>query len=166
MQNSDDLTFMREDFLGDLLPWGNADIDAALQQFQDAGLKGDKLATQVKEYLEETDSQLKDVDICYIAYDYVLQIARNLIRDSLGFDICNDVENGTEFYTYGNSKCTDYDYSDGALEQLQSVIDDGITDMADLVMFKEMLDENKALSLFLRQVGVKIPKTVKTEVAA
>ena len=110
-------------FLANVTPWGSIDINAAISQFVDYNKSGDDLAEEIREYQDATGiNKLKDIDPCYVAWDSILQEARNVIDENIGFDICNDIKGDTEFHTYGNFCCTSYDYSEEAKEQLIEAI--------------------------------------------
>ncbi len=106
------------DFHNSLSNYGYMDVNTAIEKFQQVKLVGSDLADEVRDYAESTGTQMDKVDVCYVAYDHILQMARNKLSEVLDFDIVNDIEDGAEFYTYGNDMCTSFDYSEEAIEQL------------------------------------------------
>lgn len=106
-----------------LCPFGSLDIEEAIKMFKLVGLSIDDLIEEVHNFIDSNDGDIiDDVDICYVAYEYILQEARNTINDVFNFDIVNDINEGTEFYTYGNAIATSYDYSTKAQNQLVQVL--------------------------------------------
>ncbi len=50
-------------------------------------------------------------------------MARNKIEELTGYDLVNHFSGAVgEVYTYGNFLCSSYDYSEGAIEELKTVI--------------------------------------------
>jgi hypothetical protein len=137
------------DFYAAVLPYGSADVRAAVRFFVDARLGGDALADAVTEFVDGTDSKLADVDVCYIAYDHVLQMARNKISEVLNYDFCND---GPGIDVYGNYMCTQYDYSEEAKDELIEKLKE-----ADEEQKEEMRDDNMVIA-FLREMDIDILK--------
>ena len=90
------------DFHSSLTDYGYADVETAIEKFKEVKLYASDLAEQVREFHESTGVEIDKIDVCYVAYDHILQMARNRIDEILSFDICNDIKDGTEFYTYGN----------------------------------------------------------------
>jgi len=66
----------------------------------------------VEEFIQDTGVKFTEIDICGLAYEYVLQEARQEIGDKTEIDICNE----TEIYTYFNFMCSQYDRTEEALE--------------------------------------------------
>ncbi len=95
-----------------------ADVETAIEMFAEVRLSPRDLAYQVKEFADSTGTKLEDVDACYVAYDHILQMARDKIIKVLDFDIVNDITDGTEFYTCGSGMDTSFDYSQKAKDQL------------------------------------------------
>jgi len=137
-----------QSFYRRLMPYGSADVRAAIDFFIDAGLDGDDLADQVNEFSEDTGTKIAEVDICYVAYDHILQMARNKISEVLGYDFQNDLETGTEFYTYGNFMCTTYDYSEEARKDLTERLEAATDEQ------KDELRDDKFVVCFLRRVDI------------
>jgi hypothetical protein len=111
-----------DSFTSSITDYGSGDISTAVEKFKEVGLSGRELADRVREWSDETETPIGDVDVVYVAYDYILQNARNEIDSVLGFDISNDIKGGTEFYVAGNYMATSYDYSEEAVEQLRDVL--------------------------------------------
>ena len=137
-----------DDFTSGITDYGSADIATAVEKFKEVGLGGRELADRVREWSDETETPIGDVDVVYVAYDYILQNARNEIDSVLGFDISNDIEGGTEFYVAGNYMATSYDYSTEAVDQLRGVLKKA--SKSDL----KKLSENVFVRSFLNDVDV------------
>ncbi len=90
------------EFHESLTDYGSMDVQTTIEKFQQVKLSAQELADAAREYAESTDMPMSEIDVCYVAYDHILQTARNKLDDILGFDICNDIKGGTAFYTYGN----------------------------------------------------------------
>lgn len=136
-----------------LTDWGSADIQTAVEKAMEVNMNGNDLADLVREFATDTATQLADIDICYVIYDHILQMARNEIDNSTGFDISNDAD----FYTYGNAMCTSYDYSQESQEKLieeLSKLDD-----AEL----EQLLENEHVKVFLEDVEITKDDIIKAK---
>lgn len=139
-------------FLNGLTDYGHADVATAVEAFMEVDKDGSDLADEVREFAESTGTDLNKIDVCYVAYDYILQQARNKIDEVLSFDIVNDIKGGTEFYVYGNYICTSFDYSSEATEQLEEKLKEAT---------QEQLDELKDdlfVKFFLDGVDVELPK--------
>lgn len=144
------IEYETQSFYSSIAPFGSADIRTAIEFFIDVGLNGDDLAEQVNEFSDNTETKLSDIDVCYVAYDYVLQMARNKISKVIDYDFCNDLKNGTEFYTYGNYMCTSYDYSSGAIQEMTDKIEQSTEEQ------KEELKEDVFVIAFLKNVDIDI----------
>jgi len=143
-----DKDFEFDRFASSITDFGSADIATAVEKFQEVGLSGSELADAVREFADDTGTDLNDVDVVSVAYDHILQNARNEISSVLDFDIVNDIEGGTEFYVAGNFMATSYDYSQEAVDQLRDVLKKA--SKSDL----QMLSENIFVRSFLSDVDV------------
>src|SRR5271157_1912212 len=131
-----------------ILPYGLSDIRAAIEFFIDAGLTGEDLAEQVIEFCDDTETKLADVDVCGIAYDYVLQMARNKIDKIIGYDLCNDFRGDTGIYVAANYCCTSYDYSDAAIKDLTKKLSKATNEQ------KDKLRDDRLVMFFLGQINI------------
>lgn len=147
------------EFHNSLTNYGYADVKTAIEKFQEAGLSASDLADEVREFAYSTGSPIEKIDVCYVAYDHILQMARNKLDEIICFDIVNDIKGGTEFYTAGNYMCTSYDYSEEATEQLEEKLKD-----ADNSQIEELL-EDIFVKVFLDNVDIDINEIQKVEVA-
>lgn len=133
------------DFYSQVVSYGYLDIKRAIEVFLECGLNGDELGEAVLRFSEDTETPLKDIDVCYIAYDYILQESRNKLDSVLGFDFLNE-GGGTSIYVYGNYMCTSYDDYEGLKRELKerfkSLSKDDIQE----------LREDKVLSWFLNEI--------------
>lgn len=123
------------------------DVRVAIEFFLDVGLTGYDLAEQVNEFCDDVGEKITDVDICYIAYDYVLQMARNKISKVLDYDFTND---GPGIDTYGNYCCTSYDYIEEAINELREELEEATEEQ------KEELKEDKFVMQFLREIAIDV----------
>lgn len=139
-------------FLEGLTDYGSSDIATAVETFLKVGLNGSELADQIREFSEDTGSPLDKIDICYVACDYILQMARNKISEVIDFDIVNDIKGGTEFYTSGNYMCTSFDYSSEAKEQLIEKLKESTQDQL------EELKEDVFVMYLLESTEIDMPK--------
>jgi len=109
-----------ETFTSRLVPFGSQDIHAAVETAIEAGHDGDWAADQVEEYMESTDTSLKDIDPVAVVYESLLQEARNDIEALVNKDILNDTNK--QVYVYGNFMCTSLDYSTQAQQELAEIM--------------------------------------------
>jgi len=72
-------------FYESLSNWGALDVKRAIEVFKEVGLSSDELADQMTEFADSTDIKLENIDVVYVAYDYLLQMARNKIDRSSKF---------------------------------------------------------------------------------
>lgn len=121
----------REAYYRQLVPYGYADVEAAIRTAKEAGKDADWAAEQVKEYMWSTDSRIDQVDPVAAVYDSLLQIARNEIEELTGFDLSNDAK-GTELYVSGNYMCTSFDYGEEVIEQITQKLADNDVNIEDL----------------------------------
>lgn len=109
------------DFLMELTGLGRTDLETAIDVIRGVGLSTDDLAEYTKEFAKSTGVQVQNVDVCAIAYDRILLMARATISRVLDLDIedCNDDDG---FCTSGNHYATTYDWSGRAHEQLKEAL--------------------------------------------
>lgn len=105
--------------LNNALNWGYGDVGNAIDKANEVDLTAKELSDIIMEFHDDTETPYEDIDINYVIYDHILQMARNKIDEVLKFDIVNDIEGDTEFYTAGNYLATTYDYSQKAKDQLE-----------------------------------------------
>ncbi len=108
-----------------IVPFGSRDVYEAVRTALEGGKDGDWLVEQIEEFTESTGTKINDLDPNYIAYDGLLQEARNDIDNLTDIDILNDLDG--EVYVYGNFMCTSLDYTEEAKEALMGVLA-GISD--------------------------------------
>ena len=110
-----------DNFTYSLIPFGSADIKAAIITAMDAGKDGGWCAEQIEEYMDSCGiSKLDEIDPVYVVYDSLLQEARNDIYELTDIDILNDTKEQIE--VYGNYMCTSLDYSEGAKKELLKIL--------------------------------------------
>ena len=103
-----------------IIPFGSRDIYEAVNTALDGGHDGDWLAEQINEFIESTGVTMESIDPNYIAYDSLLQEARNDIDELTDIDIMNDVSE--EVNVYGNFMCTTLDYTEEAKDELLKIL--------------------------------------------
>ena len=107
-----DLYPLVDDFMIAFAPWGSRDVHRAIQVMLESLLANDydivdDLVNLVESFAEKTDSKFENIDVVYVVYDHILQMARNHINEITGFDFLND---GAEIETHGNYLCSQYDW--------------------------------------------------------
>jgi hypothetical protein len=108
------------DFTAHLIPFGSADIKAAIEAALEAEHDGDWAAEQVEDFQESTETPLKDIAPVAVVYDSILQEARTDIENATEKDILNDTKEQVE--VYGNYMCTSLDYSEKAQAELKEIM--------------------------------------------
>jgi len=98
-------------------PFGSSNIYEAIRVAREVNITVSKFYDLCEEWAKKTEAPFKDLDICYIIYDHILQMARNEINKILKFDIRNDVQGG--FHTCENYSYTSYNYKDTDLDLLK-----------------------------------------------
>ncbi len=140
-----------KDFFYELLTWGSLDISHAIGKFLDYGKSGKDLAESIDNNCAQNWCQLEDIDPCFVAYDSILQEARNKIFEVLNFDICND----TNFSVDGNYSCTTWDISENDLQKLQKVISAASSeekqDILSDIVTKKFLEEQD-IKIYLKKL--------------
>ncbi len=119
MRTQEEKEKLTKDLSSALMPFGYLDLQAAAEVLADAEISENDFSVYVEEFFEETQIPFSKLDICYLAYEYVLQEARNQIDDILGVDIINDTDN---FYTYGNYMCSGYDCNEESIKKISGWI--------------------------------------------
>jgi len=109
-----------KNFYAGVVSYGYLDIKHAVGIFLDVGKSGDDLAEEVLRFSEDCETPLKDIDVCYIAYETILQEARNKISEVLDYDFLNDGEG--DLYTYGNYMCSSYDATENTKIAIQELL--------------------------------------------
>lgn len=108
------------DFTTHLIPFGWADIKAAIEAALEAEHDGDRAAEQIEEYMDDVGTPLKDIDVVAVVYDSLLQEARTDIENATKKDILNDTKEQIE--VAGNYMCTSLDYSEKAQAELKEIM--------------------------------------------
>jgi len=116
---SDETIALRvKEFQESCCPFGYLDIKAAISFLGEYGYDADTLMEQVEEYTEQTDVKFNDVDICGVAYNYIMQNVREKIKNIIGFDIQNDAY----FEVSSNYMCTSFDVGEEDKDKLAAAI--------------------------------------------
>ena len=78
--------------------FGSGDIASAVEKGDELGLSGSEVADLAREFSDDTETKIEDVDPVATVYEHELQMARNKIDSVLGYDFLNDFEgDGSEF---------------------------------------------------------------------
>jgi hypothetical protein len=97
-----------ERFIYDICPFGSLDIRAGIEHLQEYGFSQslEDCLDEYKEAIGQSDND--DIDITYVAFDFVFQNMRNKI-----VEICNfDIENDAGYSIFANCLATTIDYKE------------------------------------------------------
>ena len=144
------------DFHRSMSEYEYSDVKTAIKKFQEVEMDPNDLADAVREFHEDTGIPIKDVDVCNVAFDHILQMARIKIDKVLYFDIRNDIKDSEGFYTAGNFMRTSFDCSQEATDQLEEKLKDAVTEQ-----IEELLDDI-FVKVFLEDVEINIEEIRKT----
>lgn len=140
-----------DSFYREVSSYGYSDIKEAVKTFFVCGFDASELAEAVQEYSKDVGTPLQDIDVCAVAYERILQLARTKINDIIGYDFLNDFKGGgSEIYVYGNYCATSFDYSENAIEELQDKINKANEDE------RQQLRDDELVSYFLNDIGIEI----------
>lgn len=148
--DTDDLKQIEEEiknFYAGLVSYGYLDVKRAVEVFKEVGKTSDDLAEEVLRFSEDTGTELQNIDVCFVAYDTILQEVRNKIEEVLGFDFLNEGD-GTDIYTYGNYMATSYDSTENLKQYLQKKLKNATREQ--IIELKE----DKTTDWFLREIEV------------
>ncbi len=125
------------DFNSSMTNFGSGDIASAVEKGDELGLSGREVADLAREFADDTETNIEDVDPVATVYEHELQNARNKISEVLDYDFINDFEgDGSEIYTAGNFLATSFDYSQDAHDELEKKIQGATPEQK-----KELLDD-------------------------
>lgn len=128
-------------------PYGYLDIKAATRAALEAGKTTEFVYESVEEFCQSCDMSINTVDPVYCVYDALLQEVRTEIEELTKYDISNDFRGGTEIYTADNFMCTQYDYSQEAIEELKEKLKEN-------EITKDQISE--VLNWFLNQLDISL----------
>lgn len=120
MENTEKLIL---DLYTSILPYGRLDMEHLANFLENSEIEIDDFSEYLESYCEETESNLIETDLNYVAYEYLLQQARNEIEELTGKDIVNDTTK-QDLYVYGNYIDTQYDFSDETTEEIKEWLKD------------------------------------------
>lgn len=146
LQRQQNLNANYEEFAVKCMPFGSRDVMAAIEAYDKVGLNGHDLFEDCEQFVDETGINFSDLDVCFIAYDRILEEARNEIDNILNIDICNDYD----VYTIGNYMCTSFGCSD--LEALREAIKEATQEQ------KEQLKDNDFVMFVFDELSVGVEK--------
>lgn len=138
-----------DEFISLCCPFGSMDLRKAIETAMEVNLTGQELFELVEDFAKECDYKFSDVDVVYIIYDHILQMARNHIDNIINYDFINDTKEG-EIYTYGNYFCTQYDYKDTAIKELSDKINESTPEQ------KERLIDCEFTKWFLESIEIDV----------
>jgi hypothetical protein len=130
-----------ENFNAQLIPFGYADIKAAVETALEANKDGDWAAEQITNFIDSTETKMEDIDPVYVVFDSLVQEARNDISELTQKDILNDTNKQVE--VYGNFMCTSLDYSEEAQRELKEIMQE--VEMEDFTDAMKWLWDNAEL---------------------
>jgi hypothetical protein len=134
-----------------IVPFGSGDVATAIDKGLELEMWGGDVADLVTEYQEDTETSLDNIDVVALVYEHELQMARNKISEVLNYDFLNDTEHGqTEIYVAGNYMATSFDYSQEALDELQSKINGATGEQ------KDDLENDTITKIFLRDLDISL----------
>lgn len=139
MTEEKDIDRNYDNFTNELIPFGSSDIRTMIEWSLDAGKDGIWCAEQIRQFIEDTDIKLEDVDCCYVVLDAILQEARNEVLEKIGKDFINDLEQSVD--TYGNYMCSSYDGTDIAIKETLNLIEKVKEKSQILIWFEQQLKE-------------------------
>jgi len=143
------IEFEQNRFYFSISDYGSGDIATAIEKGIELGLRGDEVADIIRDYHDDTDTPMDDIDIVGEVYEHELQLARNEIDRVLGFDLLNDAKGNTIEVHY-NYMASSFDYTQEALDELQEVINKATKEQ------KKQLLENKVTKVFLEDIEVEV----------
>ena len=135
-------------FNAEMSPYGYGDIETAIEQFAEVGLSPKRLAERIKDEADETGYDIQDMDICAIAWDHILQEARNYISQVCNFDVCDNAD----FTVAGDYLATSFDYSTEGQKKLQKMINEADPEQI------EKLFGNKYVKVLFHDTDITQPK--------
>lgn len=103
-----------------IIPFGSADIQTAVETALEAGKNGDWAGEQVLQYIDDVGGKLEDIDCVAVVYEALLQEARDDIKQLSDKDILNDTHD--QVYVAGNYMATTLDYSTQAQQELATIM--------------------------------------------
>ena len=127
-------------------PFGYLDLQRACQIWDELWLYERSLFEIINEYRESCGyDNYESIDPVYCVLEHILQMARNHIEEVTGYDFLNDFSGSwTEIYTYGNYMCSSYDYSEDAIDELNSKVSTCLDELM----------QNKWCQYFLTEIGI------------
>jgi hypothetical protein len=134
-----------------IVPFGSGDVATAIDKGLELGMWGGDVADLVTDWQDSTEMKLEDIDVVAVVYEHELQTARNKISEVLNYDFLNDAEHsGTEIYVHSNYMASSFDYSQEALDELQSKINGATGEQ------KDELEEDTITKIFLRDLDISL----------
>ncbi len=133
-----------DQFTNSIIEFGSEDIHRAVELFSELGKTGYDLAEEVREWSDSTGTPINKIDICLVAYEYVLQYARKEIEDVLKIDIQSDLN----FETSANYCATSFDWHEESVEKLREKLENATKEQL------EKLSSSQVVKTFLEYVEV------------
>ncbi len=133
-----------DNFTNNIISFGSGEIHRAVELFNEIGLFGSDLSDEVRDWSESTGTPINDIDICLVAYEYILQNARNEINDVLKVDIVNDLY----FETHANYDASSFDWQEKSQEKLREKLENATDEQL------KKLSSSKVVKTFLNYVDV------------
>ena len=145
------------DFDREISKFSYCEIEAAINKFARAGLTPTNLGEEAKEHCRAYHVDAHKTDICYFAWDYILQQARNKIYDILKFDM--SANNGGSITTIGNSVNCSYKYVTESMNKFKETLRE-----ASVEQIKE-IKADKYVKIVFEDIGIDIEKIRESKTA-
>jgi len=100
--NEKEVDYEYDRFLFGMNERGTGDIANAVRKAHEVGIGGMALSDMIREYADDTETPIEDVDENYVIYDHVMNEAGSLIEAVTGYDVRDDWE------VYANHLATSY----------------------------------------------------------
>ena len=137
-----------EDLLVTIGNFGKADLDKTVEILKRYRIPTNDFAEYVEEFMEDTGMNLvnrgEPLDLCYLAYDQALQLARQHIERYTGLDIMND----SDYTVYGDYFCSMIDCTENGKERLIEAVCEADEESRDALL------DNHIVRMFFDDVEV------------
>ena len=128
--------------------FGRADLDKTVEILKRYRIPTNDFAEYVEEFMDDTGMNLvnkgQPLDLCYLAYDQALQLARRDIEKYTGLDIMNDAD----YDVYGDYFCSMIDYTENGRQRLVEAVCEADEDT------RQALLDNHIVRMFFDDVEV------------
>ena len=133
------------------------EAEAAINKFAKVGLTSKDLSKQVKQFSKDCNMEISKLDVCYVAWESILEEARNKIKDILKVDIYYD-EHGGEIHTAPQGVSTEYRCNVPIMEMFKKAVYD-----ADAKQI-EQLKASKDVKVVFEDLDIDIEKIRESKI--